>query len=990
MAKKENIIKKPTAAKKAEKEQTALHIVGIGASAGGLEALQILVGSIKPNKLLSYVIIQHLDPKKSTIMDEILNKHTTLKVKVIDHGEKVKINTIYLNPPNKYVAIKNGKLVLSDYADPAHLRYSIDNFLKSLAHDQRENAIAIILSGSGSDGSIGIKAIKAEGGLIIAQNTSQAKYNSMPQSAINTGTIDFILSAEDMHAEILKYLLHPFLQEKIREPEDSNFFDNYQKLFSVIRARTGNDFSQYKLTTIQRRVARRLVATRLNSYSDYIKFIESDPDEVNKLFKDLLITVTHLFRDPEAFSVIEKQILPELVNNLEPDDSLRIWIPGCATGEEAYTIAILAIEAAEKIKRRLNIQIFATDLDETSIDIARRGVYPKNIPGTISPERLRRFFTGDENGFKITKEVREVIIFAVQNVIKDPPFSNLDLVCCRNLLIYMGPELQKKIIPLFHFVLKKNGFLFLGPSESIGDFRDLYNSVNPKWKIFRKVETGRDRYHKYEPPDYIKHYDVNNKNKVTDMTSSNTFKEITEKTLIENFSLPGVLVDKNFEIVYFHGNTEKYLSPPKGDANFNILKMAKDTIVKNKINSTLIRVMTKTETITCRGIYVKDKGISFKLNLIFKPITSKNEGVFLTLILFEETVPADLPIKKRKGKIQSSEIDKLEFELQSTKESLQSTIEELEASNEELKSTNEEMQSTNEELQSTNEELETSKEELQSTNEELATTNSELQNNVEELSQAKDDINNLLASTEIETIFLDKHFVIKRFTPAMKKVYNLIETDVNRHISDITSNINYPNIYDDAKKVLDTLNRKETEIRNNDGRWYNVRIIPYRTMENIIDGVVLTFIDITDIKNTERLKQFEILFSDSNDAVILFDLDGKISLWNKGAEKMYGYKEKEAVGKNYEMLYPPEKIGDAVEFISAMKKERNIQLFETQRVTKKGTPLDVSITGKLLTGKSGEIIGISTTEREITHFTKTKEKYEKQIADLKSKLELKK
>ena len=963
-----------------------LYVVGIGASAGGLAAIEKLISKIELNDNLAYIIIQHLDPNKTSMMDVILSKQTPLRVKVAEDGELIEKNTIYLNPPNKYVTIEEKKLVLSGYDDIQHLSYSIDKLFSSLAFNLEEKSIGVVLSGTGSDGSIGIKDIKASGGLTIAQSVDQAKYNNMPQNAINTGFIDLILDAEEIADEIIEYLQNPFVRESdtsdLKEPTAAA---SYKKIFKIIQASTGHDFSLYKFSTIQRRVARRLIATKLLSYSDYVKYLTDEPAEIKRLFNDLLISVTGFFRDTEAFNYLKEEVIPKILFN-NSGSTIRIWIPACATGEEAYSIAILMLEADRKLESKHSFQIFATDLDEKSIDFARKGFYPENISKTVSKTRLSNYFIKEGNGYRVKKEVREIIIFAEQNIIKDPPFSKLNMICCRNLLIYMSTELQRKVIAVFHFVLEQNGILFLGPSESIGDFRDKFRVLDVKWKIFEKPNAERKIFPiltqkaKGEniTPQKIKYRDKMNKS---------NYKELAEKNILEKYSFPCVLVNSNFEIVYFYGDTEKYLTPPSGDANFNILKMIKNNILRNKLNSLLLKGVKNVENLESSEIELDQNGKKSRLKIVFKPLQTENNKTSLALIVFiEETVnPNDQAEKSRSKKSKSSELSFLESELQSAKESLQSTIEELEASNEELKSTNEELQSTNEELQSSNEELETSKEELQSTNEELSTTNSELQNKIEELSRANDDINNLLSNTEIETIFLDNNLHIKRFTPSAKKIYNLIQSDINRPISDITSNLNYENIFDDAKEVLDTLVRKEKEIKNHDGKWYSVRILPYRTTENIIDGIVLTFIDITEIKHAQKLKLFEVLFNDSNDAVILFQLDGRISHWNKGAEKMYGYNEKEAVGMLYEKLFSASRKKDLLKFISDLKKERSIQSFETQRLSKSGKKIEVSVTSTILTDDTGKYTGIAVTERDITNYKKIQIKYEQLVNKQKEK-----
>jgi len=600
---------------------------------------------------------------------------------------------------------------------------------------------------------------------------------------------------------------------------------------------------------------------------------------------------------------------------------------------------------------------------------------------------LNRFFIKEDNSYKLKKQVREMVIFTQQNLINDPPFSRLDMVSCRNLLIYMDQQLQKKLLPLFHYTLNPNGILFLGSSESIAEFTHYFSVMDSKWKIFKRNEVALDKMNNYPS---IPFFDAYASKQLPEKTVGHeiNLRSLVEKIVLKDYTLPCVLVNEKHEVLYFIGHTDNYLKTPAGEASFNILKMARDGL-EHKLSVALHHVIKQQKTISYEGVQVKKNGDFQTINLIVRPLTGNNLPHGLTLVIFDHqtTFLETIPHNKTTDVESESQISSLEQELQSTHEYLQTTIEELETSNEELKSTNEELQSVNEELQSSNEELKTSKEELQSTNEELSTVNAELQSKVDELSQANNDINNLLASTEIGTIFLDNNLHIKRFTPAIKKLFNLIPSDVDRPISDITSNILYEDIYADTKTVLDTLVRKEIELQSQAGHWYAMRIVPYRTTDNIIDGAVLTFVDVTQLKKSEKsVRQLATIVSDSNDAIMIRDLTGIITSWNKGAEQMYGYSEKEALKMNIAQIVPDEKEPEALDLIEWLKIGKIIKQIETKRITKKGDILDVCLTFNKRVDNNGNIVAVATIERDVTKYKRAEQKYEKTIADLKKQL----
>jgi two-component system CheB/CheR fusion protein len=944
-------------------------IVGIGASAGGLETLEAFFSKMPPEANMAFVIIQHLSPNFKSIMASLLAKHTHMSVSEIENGNTLAPNCVYLTPPNKNVAIFNRTLHLMEPVKSGAINMPIDFFFRSLSEDQKEKAIGIIVSGTASDGTLGIKAIKGEGGMVMVQDPETAKYDGMPRSAIGTGLVDFILPVERMPGTLISYVKHPFLKSpgKINTSEPT-IKHQLQKVFALIRSDTGHDFSQYKHTTIQRRIERRLAVHQIDKLTDYITYLQKNPLEIDALFKDLVIGVTGFFRDPEAYQVLEQKVLPNLLQGKKPDDPLRCWVVGCSTGEEAYSLAMILSEEMQKLKKYLNVQIFATDIDEAAIENARKGIFPDSITADVSKERLGQFFTKDDGVFKVKKQIRDMVVFSLQSIIRDPPFSRLDLVSCRNLMIYLDQPLQKKIIPLFHYTLNPQGVLLLGPSESIGEFTDLYQSLNAKWKIFQRKESLRDGIIDYQKK--IPHGGQDNLEPDVLIRASVTpdIQSVIEKAILSQYAPKGVLVDDKYEVLHFVGQTEKFLVPPTGKPSFNILKMAREDL-KFKLTAALHKAVRGKKRIDCKSVRVKYNNTSCVVDISISPVTDKGLPPGLLLVLFEEKAPVCLTDENQRQepgeKIQDPTIHQLEQELQSTREYLQATIEELETSNEELKSSNEEMQSVNEELQSANEELETSKEELQSTNEELATVNSELQNKMNEFSKASDDMNNLLAASEIASIFMDTRLNIERYTPAAAQIIKLIPTDIGRPLSDLKTSFPGVDLAGHAKKVLKDLNTLETEILSEDRIWHALKVMPYRTGENVISGVVMTVMDIHKVKQADKIRRLATVLEDANDAIAVRDFSGRILAWNKGAEGMYGWTEFEALKMTIEDIVPKEGLKEEKALIDKLKTGEVVKAFKTRRMTKDGKLLDVWLTVTVLTDESGQPIEIATTERDL-------------------------
>ncbi len=870
-------------------------IVGIGASAGGLEALELFFSHVPAGCNIAFVVIQHLDPTHKSIMSSLLKKYTAMEIAEIADGMKVEKNRVYLAPPNFNIAIIGNTLHHVTPEKSHGMNLPIDYFFRSLAEDQAERSIGIILSGTGSDGTLGMREIKGAGGMAMAQEETQAKFSGMPKSVIDTGIVDFVLAAESMPGQLIKYARHPYLERSGGSTiKPADFQITMQKILLLIRKKTGHDFSLYKQNTIRRGIERRMALHQMEQIAEFLRYLEQNENEIESLFKELLINVTRFFRDPEAFGALAMNAIPDLLEHKSHDAPFRIWVPGCSTGEEAYSLAILLIEAMEKQKKTVVLQIFASDIDMEAIDAGRSAIYPESISTDVSENRLNRFFTKEGNSYHVKKKIRECVVFAHHDLAKDPPFSRLDLVSCRNMLIYMDQTLQKKILPVFHYSLADNGVLFLGTSESIGDFVSSFSTIDTKWKIYRKksITSSRSDYPRFSDRQ------LTSQTSTTLPAVANGFRNLGEKVLVESFAPPSVLVNEKFEILYCYGPIDRYLAIPPGEPSLNVLRVAREGL-RHKLGLALLQAQKTTEPVLCNTVTHGHAGNRQSLTITIQPVIEPGDNQRMFMVVFRESPEIISPkatAKRASGTAPRNDVvSSLEQELKITKDTLQNTIEALQTANEEF-------QSTNEELQSTNEELETSKEELQSTNEELGTVNSELQHKVDQLMETGNDVNNLLASTEIASVFLDTKLCIKRFTPAMVKIFRLLGTDIGRSIRDITSTIRSFDICAAAQGVLDTLDRRETEVRNEDGRWYTLRIIPYRTMENTIEGVVMTFIDITDLKQASREQEEARLLADGivdtiHDPFVILDRDLKVQSVNAPFCAFFKVKPEETVNR---------------------------------------------------------------------------------------------
>lgn len=859
----------PLKSREASPSASVFPVVGIGASAGGLAAFEAFFSGLPADTEpgMAFVLVQHLAPDHKSLLVDLVGRYTRMKVFEVVDGMRVMINCAYIIPPGHDMAFQDGCLRLLEPGSPRGQRLPIDFFFRSLAHDQRDRSIAIVLSGTGADGSLGIRAIKAEGGMVMVQSPERSEFDGMPRSALATGLVDFELDPSSMGSALIDYAAHAFGRPPLSLPPPSSEKSSLEKVFALLREHTGQDFSQYKSATVARRLERRMAVNRLDSLEGYVQFLDGHDEEVEALFRDLLIGVTGFFRDPEAFEALGTAIAGKIIEGKAAGSVIRVWSPGCSTGEEAYSLAILFTECMERAGKSLVLQIFATDIDARAIAKARAGIYPASITADVSVERLARYFTAEPDmddgpslSYRINRNIRDLLIFSEQNVIGDPPFSRMDLISCRNLMIYLSSKLQKKLLPLFHYALKPGGLLFLGTSETVGEFTDSFEALDRKEKIYQR--TGRPLMGGalgMGGLPVVRSSAGSAEPKAAGQAGGGDkepLRELTERTLLARLAPSSALVNGQGDILYIHGRTGLYLEPAEGLIGaYNIINMAREGL-KQELTIALHRAAQTKAVVTYAGLRVKTDGDAILVNLTVCPAesgTRESSSPPLYLVLLqdvEEPGPGPVAEAVPMGDAERDRfVAALMQQLKAKEEYLQNANEELETANEELRSSNEEMQSVNEELQSTNEELETSKEELQSVNEELATVNAELQTKVEDLSTVNNDMNNLLAGTGIATIFLDCQLRVLRFTPAASMIVNLVKSDAGRPIAHFMNNlVGYETMMADVQAVLETLVPREVDVRTGSGQWYTMRILPYRTIENVIMGVVITFMDITEKK----------------------------------------------------------------------------------------------------------------------------------------------
>jgi two-component system CheB/CheR fusion protein len=948
-----------------ERRTPGFPVAGIGASAGGLDAFERFFGAMPADSGVAFVLIPHLDPKHESLMVELVARYTKMPVVEATEGLVVQANRVYILPPNKYMTISGGALRLTGPVERNGPQTSIDLFLRSLATDKQEKAICIILSGTGSHGSLGLKAVKASDGMAMVQEPSTAEYPRMPESAIATGLVDYVLPVEQMPEALIKYIQNYCIDGVKTGAEGTEVPDYLNQVLALLRARTKFDFRCYRKRMLTRRIERRMSLNHINQITDYLAFLREQPDEAKQLFRDLLISVTNFFRDPEAWQALETEVIAPLVGAKEFDAPLRVWSAGCATGEETYSLGIVLLEHLAAAKKSCQIQIFASDVDEEALEVARQGTYPESISTDVSHERLARFFTHVDDAYHVSKMLRELVIFARQNLISDAPFSKLDLIVCRNLLIYLEPEVQKKVISLLHFSLNEGGFLFLGPSETIGRNIDLFEPVSKKWRIFRRIGPVRPQRVEIPIAATLEPLVPVRRSMPPSTTGPVNFANMTHRLLLDQFAPAAVLVNRKYEILYFFGATDRYLAVPAGEPTQDLLMMAREGL-RTKLRSTTHKAVREGGPVTL-AVQVKRNGGYYPVIVTVRPVQGSQGTEGLLLVTFQDSGQDILTPHPPETAAEESVAKQLESELKATEEDLQSTIEELESSNEELKVSNEEVMSMNEELHSANEELETSKEELQSLNEELTTVNNQLQEKVADLETANNDMANVLNCTEVAIIFLDRQFRIKRYTDPATRLFNLIATDLNRPISHITPKFPDSTLQHDIEQVLRTLTPQETQVQTPDGCWWNRRITLYRTLEKCVDGVVLTFTEITQIRRaSEQARRLATILLDSNDAVTVHDFDGKITAWNRGAEQLYGFSEAEALQMNADQIIPEELRGDVRTYWERLRQGERVDSWETQRRTKDGRILDVWITSTALKDEAGRPIAIAKTARDIT------------------------
>ncbi len=922
--------------------------------------MKALFQSLPADTGAAFVVIQHLDPKHESLTAEILTRFTSMPTAQVTAGMRVEPNHVYVIPPNAYLTLNGQTLELGKPVLRHGLRLPVDTFLSSLAEQRQERAVAIIVSGTGSDGALGLRAIKAGGGLVLAQSPDTAQYDGMPRSAIATGLVDIVCPVEEMHEHILGYLRHAYVIHQASSidstPVPAADARCLSQILAVLETRIGHDFRVYKQGTLGRRIARRMGLNHIDTLADYLTFLRVHDDEARKLFKDLLISVTAFFRDSEAFDALDQTVIAPLVARKQADEPIRVWVPGCATGEEAYSIAMLLLEHLDNAPKHCPIQVFASDIDDSAVSVARTALYSENAAANLSPERLQRFFTKEDHNYRVKKLLRDTVTFATHNVISDPPFSKIDLICCRNLLIYLNVDVQRKVLGLFHFALREGGHLFLGHSETVNQ-EGLFEPLSRKWRIYRR--TGAARLPAVDIPRGSRSSYFNAPVRAQAPGKGN-LNDIAQQHLLQEFAPAAVVVDGKHRVLHFSGETARYLEQPAGAPTQDLLTLARHEL-RAKLGVALRRAVKEGRRIDLDDAHVLRDGARIPVKITLKPLAVPGSSDPVFLVTFEDRLPSKRQSKTRPTlAADSSLLQQMEDELKITREDLQSNIEELESSNEELQAANEEVMSVNEELQSSNEELETSKEEL-------TTVNSQLKDKVEELAKTNDDLANLFSNTDIATLFVDTGLKIGRFTPSMTQLMNLIASDIGRPLGDIRPTVTDPALLDDVRRVLDKLTPVECELTTEAGACYLRRVVPYRTSDDRIAGAVITYIDISERKRAETESQrLAAVVRDSNDAVTVQDLDGKIIAWNRGAERMYGWSEREALAMNIRSLVPQADRETALALIQRVARGEPVHSLEIKRLRKDGRELDVWLTATAIVDQAQRITAVATTERDIT------------------------
>ncbi len=949
----------------ANSQGPAFYVVGVGASAGGLEALESFFDNMRPDSGLAFVVVQHLSPDFKSLMDELLSRHTDIAIHRVEDGMVVEPNAIYLIPPKKEMIISGGRLLLTDKDPNQALSLPIDTFFRSLAQDCGELAVGVILSGTGSDGSRGIRAIHEAGGLVIVQAEETAKFDGMPRSAIETGIVDATLSPEAIPEVLLNYVKAPFRGDIGGTAASTAVSEKgMNAVYGLLRREYGIDFSHYKPSTVTRRIARRLQLNRSVDVDDYVERLNSDPAELSNLYKDLLIGVTKFFRDQDAYQRLAEDVIPQMLAKVAKNEELRVWVAGCATGEEAYSIAIVIHEALSARTRPISVKIFATDVHQASLEVASAGIYSEESVSDVSRTRLERYFTQRGSNYQISQDIRGMIVFAPHNVIKDAPFTKLDLVCCRNLLIYFQPHIQQKVLSLFHFGLKTGGWLFLGPSESPGEIADEFETVDRHWKIYRKRRDVRLPADVRMPMSSgfarLRDSTVRPRTSGTGMADASLLRAYD--ALLSDYVPPSILVDENHRLVHSFAGAGKFLAIPDGRSSSDILDLVESDI-RLALSGALQRAANKGDPVIYGGLVAKSGYDEEQLRLSVRPIKIQSTDETYFLISLETLGRKPPTIESARDfdieEVSRERLEEVEAELCYTKENLQATIEEMETTNEELQATNEELVASNEELQSTNEEL-------HSVNEELYTVNAEYQRKIGELTEMTDDMDNLLRSTDVGTIFLDQDLRIRKFTPKIAQAFQILPQDVGRSIESFSHNIEHETLLDDVRGVLSSRSPFEKDVVDRQGNWLLLRILPYRSKDRV-EGAVITLIDIAGLKRTEeQLRRMSKVFMDGADPIIIEDLSGTIIEVNAEAERVYQWSRDELIGQNIAVLVPSEKEKQAKSYRRRCKNAEHVRNVESVRRDKNGKTHPVLLTFSLLNDESGVPIGIATISKDIT------------------------
>lgn len=898
---------KTNSKQQAQQRDSKFTVVGIGASAGGLAALRTFFDNMPPNTGMAFVVIMHLSPEHQSHLPQLLQSHTEMPVTQVAQTVAVAPNHIYVIPPNCNLSAIDTHLRLTELEESRRQRAPIDHFFRTLAGTHGSKAIGVVLSGTGSDGSVGLKQIKEDGGLTVVQDPTEAEYDSMPQNAIVTGLIDLVLPVAEMPAKIRSFVrTEPRLPDQAEEeaeeapPTDE---DLLQKVFVQLRTQTGDDFSGYKRTTVMRRVRRRMQLQQIEELSDYLHMLRGNREEIESLRRDLLITVTNFFRDEDAFAALADEAIPRLFAGKSGGDTVRAWAVGCATGEEAYSVAMLLLEHRSKLEEKPEIRVFASDISDDALALAREGIYPDVIGADVSPQRLERFFVKESSGYRIKKAVRDVVLFAEHNVLNDPPFSKLDLITCRNLLIYLQREIQEKVIELFHYALRPSGFLFLGSSESLSS-TELFQDVNKKTGLHQRRAVSSSQLILPALPLVSRRLQASSgaapQQQEGERPSRDSFGALHQE-MVERYAPPSMVVNEDFNIVHLSQGAGRYLHQPGGEPTHNVLRRIRPAL-RVELTAALYGAFEREQPSHTKPVRLTLDGEPRRVSMSVHPATAP-ELVGYVLVLFMDM--ADVTPKAvavRDEAEMDSMVQQLETELARTKERLQTAVEEFESSKEEMRASNEELQSMNEELHSTAEELESSKEELQSMNEELLTVNQENKNKVEELSHLAGDLQNLLAATDVATLFLNRELQIRRFTPKVGDLFNIIEADRGRPLAHITHKLHDDGLLQDARSVLDTLQPVEREMESENGRFYLVRLRPYRSIEDRIDGVVITFVDVTEMKQAEAelraSNEFQRNIVQSvREGLLVLDLDLRVEFANDSFYEMFQVSPEGTEGK---------------------------------------------------------------------------------------------